>query len=166
MSEGFELSEEHVNRIHELFPESEERRKIAYTLLKYYSKTPSTAEQEKLGHSVERSRNTVYKVLTKLCENGLFSKDTGSVPLYRYTEKIRLSAVGVEPFTPNIQNHPASEVKKVTKKPPPETGGRIPDAPPTSVETPPATNLEARIALQEADMKNLRSMIKGRFDKM
>lgn len=85
MSEGFELPEEFLRQINELFPESEERRKIAYTLLKHYLKMPTTAEQESLAKSVGRTWNTVYKVLTKLSENGMLSKSTGSVPLFRYT---------------------------------------------------------------------------------
>ena len=83
-----------------MFPESEERRKIAY-ILRFWNKKPTTAEQESLAQSVGHSRSVTYRVFTKLMENGLFSKDTGSVPLYRYMEKKRLGVEGSGLPTPS-----------------------------------------------------------------
>ena len=82
MSEGFKIPPETIAKIETLFPESIERRKIAFTLM-HWNKKPTTKEQETLGESVQRSRSIVYKVLTKIVDAGLFTTELGSVPFYR-----------------------------------------------------------------------------------
>jgi len=91
MSEGFEIPPETGIQIESLFPESTDRRKIAFTLM-YWNKKPNTKEQDALAEAVGKTRNVTYKVLLKIMDAGLFTEELGSVPLYRYNEKLRMRA--------------------------------------------------------------------------
>ena len=68
----------------DLFPESAERRKIASVLM-FWPAKPTWKEAEKIGKTVGRSASTVGKVVRILIENCHFSKELGSMPLWRYT---------------------------------------------------------------------------------
>jgi len=55
-------------------------------------------EAEKIGKTVERSTATVNEVVRILIENGYFSKDLGSMPLWRYANnKKGMSLTGSQP---------------------------------------------------------------------
>ncbi len=95
MSEKFSIPPEIVTTIEELFPESEERRKIAFTLM-HWNKNPDTSELKEIGASVNRSTSTAYLVIQAVMDSGLFTEKYGSVPLYRYSEQIRHAMSMVE----------------------------------------------------------------------
>lgn len=69
--------------IDDLFPKSEGRRRIAYTLM-FWDRKLNTKEQEDLSRWAGfKGGGTTYKVLTKLKEIGLFTDKVGSIPLSR-----------------------------------------------------------------------------------
>ena len=172
MSEGFSIPVEVVSRIEELFPESVERRKISFTLM-HWNKKPSTNELKEIGESVQRGTSTVYKVLQKLMEAGLFANDLGSLPLYRHNEQIRY-------------NLTMDERTEVIKLPEPSEKGVLEVAPvesvaqeeetftvepeevkhPVSVTTPPSPALDKRVSFQEAEIKNIKSTMDNRFGRI
>ena len=92
-----EIPRDLQDELDELFPESVERRQIA-SILMFWPTKPTTREAERIGKSVKRSTATANEVVRILIENGYFSKDLGSMPLYRYTnKKAGLSLIGPQP---------------------------------------------------------------------
>jgi len=87
MSESFKVPEEVLNRINKRFHRSNQRRKIAYTLM-YWNKKPDGTERQEIAEEVGREETVVRHVMRILKEEGLFTDDFGSIPLYRHTEKM------------------------------------------------------------------------------
>lgn len=80
---GGKLPQNVKDAIDDVFPGSEERRKIAYTLM-FYNHKPSGDELKRLSEAAGRSLRTVQHVIRILGENNLFTSELGSVPLYKH----------------------------------------------------------------------------------
>lgn len=101
---NLEIPRDLQNELDALFPESTERQQIA-SILMFWPTKPTTREAERIGKSVKRSTATANEVVRILIENGYFSKDLGSMPLYRYTnKKAGLSLIGPQPAQPDHVN--------------------------------------------------------------
>ena len=172
MSDGFSIPAEITLLIEELFPESTQRRKIAYTLM-HWNRKPSGKEQVEIGDSVIRGPSTVYKVMQKLMDGGIFTSEYGSVPLYRYSEKIR-SGLTIDKDLdrldlPDLHKEEGEEdqtipyplviAEKLLMEPEEEKL-------PTTVVPPISPTLEAQVSLQDAEIKNIKTTIDGRFSKI
>ncbi len=111
-------------------------------------------------------------VMRRLDEEGIFTTEFGSVPLYRHTEKARLSVEPPQHNVPNVPNvppeHPENlpDLPKVPeeepeKKVPQEVGRSL-----TSVEMPVSEELEKRVALTEANLKSIETSMEKGFSKL
>ena len=87
---GGSLPLEVKDAIDDIFPGSEERRKIAYTLM-FYNHKPSGDEMKKLAQAAGRSLRTAQEVARILSENSLFTSELGSVPLYKHIHSMGAS---------------------------------------------------------------------------
>ncbi|GAH88408.1 unnamed protein product, partial [marine sediment metagenome] len=169
MSEAFKVPEEVIDRISEMFPNSEERRRIAYTLM-HWNKSPVGSERQSIGEKVGRERSTVNIVIKNLSEEGLFTGDFGSVPLFQHTEKMRLSLElpeeieEAEPIVNIIDETDIPDLPAVLEEGGVENGSQEADKPPLTVEMPPSKELEKRIALTEANIKGLETKMETGFE--
>lgn len=167
MSEVFKVPEEVIDRINEIFPNSEERRKLAYTLM-FWNKKPNSAERQEMAEKVGRERSTVNLIIRALSEEGLFTNDFGSVPLFKHAEKMRLSLELPEDSEADIppvgllHETDILDLPEVSGEGEVEKGSQEVEKPPLSVEMPPSKELEKRIALTEVNIKGLKTdMEKG-----
>lgn len=169
MSEKFTVPEGVINRINEIFPNSEERRKIAYTLM-FWNKNPIGSERQEIGEKVGRERNTVNIVVRRLSEEGLMTEEFGSVPLFRYMKNMRLSleipqdTVPITPDKPLEHPEDSSDLSEPPEEEVVEHDLQEVDKPPTSVDMPISKELEKWVALTEANIKGLETTIDTRFN--
>lgn len=75
------------DQIDALFPVSQEKRKIGYTLM-FYNHRPGRKEMTDIAREAGRSLRTVQEVVRVLSESNLFTTEFGSVPLYKYMERL------------------------------------------------------------------------------
>ena len=169
MSEGFTVPDEVVNLINEMFPNSEERRRIADTLM-FWNRKPNSAEQSEIAEKVGRERSTVSLVMRSMLKEGLMTEEFGSVPLFNNTEKMRLSMEPPKDTTHTSHNTPLTPPTSLTDiteeeeseenengSQEDENGSREVEKPPVSVEMPPSQEFEKRLALTEADLRARKS---------
>ncbi len=133
MSEGFNIPSEVTSQIAKMFPESNNRRVIAGQLM-LWDRKPNSKEQTEIGGTVGVSRTTVNSVINKLSEHGLFTKELGSIPLYKATTKIELNNSLVLPPVGTVGVLPLTEPVAEAPKPIIDTPESHEEQPPKPVE--------------------------------
>ena len=95
-------------------------------------------------------------VMRCMLEKGLMTEEFGSVPLFRYAEKMRLSVEPIEHNLSNLSNTPKIDIPDVTEeeKEVIDNGFDKVEKPPVKVDTPVGPALENRVSLQEAELKS------------
>ena len=110
---GGQLPLEVKDAIDDIFPGSEERRKIAYTLM-FYNHKPKGPEMKKLAELSGRSLRTVQEVVRILGDNSLFTSELGSVPLYKHISTMGHSKalMGLEAVKPEDEDTVEAEASE------------------------------------------------------
>ncbi len=162
--------------IDELFPGSEGRRRIAYTLM-FWNRKPSTKEQEDLSKWAGfKGGSSTYKVLRKLKEIGLFTDKVGSVPLSRSLldleveqQRERMKTLP-EPSVPSLPLPISAEETQETLSVSPKEDSEIPtenrDLPPKSPRTSAEIDMETRLKSAEGQIKQLERTTAAGFEDM
>jgi len=160
--------------IDELFPGSEARRRIAYTLM-FWDRKPNTKEQTDLSTWAGfKGGSATYKVLRKLKEVGLFTDTVGSVPLSRSLIDLEVEKQQAQLNTPTEPSNPSTSPQvstaKTLKKLPPipvrvteyqeEDEEFPPDPPPVSAQI----DMENRVKSAENQIKRLDMTMNAGFE--
>jgi len=88
---SFTLPQDIADKVLSRFPRSEPRQRIALTLLGF-DHEPTPEEKKVIAANTQQEYRYVNQILDYLREMNLFSSEIGSVPLFRFNEKNRLSA--------------------------------------------------------------------------
>lgn len=102
---SFTLPKDIAEKVLSRFPRSEPRQRIALTLLGF-DHEPTAEEKKVISVNTQQDYRSVNQILDYLREMNLFSSEIGSVPLFRFNEKNRLSIAVEEP-----RHEPKPEVK-------------------------------------------------------
>jgi len=132
---------------------SDKRKAIAMELL-YYDYWPSTEEKQKIADSYEMHITSVDKILYKLRDSDIFTREQGSIPLYR--AKLG-EEVALRPRQ-EITDRPESEVDKSEVK-------RYSDSNERDVEGHEPTEEELESDLQENRLKKLEVTLHNQGEK-
>ncbi len=162
MSEGFSIPPEVTSQLTQIFPESQNRRIIAGQLM-LWDRKPNTKEQQEIGDGVGVSRTTVNHVLNKLSEHGLFTKELGSIPLYKASSRINLENSMELPEAQPVSALPIRTPDEVVPKHSldiPESQGEQPMQPVEPVEERPMQASQASRADLERRMEGFSGTLK------
>jgi len=160
--------------IDNLFPKSEGRRRIAYTLM-FWNRKLNTKEQEDLSRWAGfKGGGTTYKVLTKLKEIGLFTDKVGSIPLSRNLLDLDVEQEKERMKTPSHTDIPYVPTRisaEETPKTPPVSPGGISESPadnedPPSIPPPSSAeiDMETRMKSAEDQIKQLERTTAAGFE--